>query len=217
MRALGHLWSLACEMQFYLLAPILYLIGERTRIRRSFFFVPVAAILVFTGVFYASRMNTLEIVRYHFEVSVWPMMLGFCCECYKKKIFLFSQTVVRAVLIAGGFLLAASLLVMLLGVEMKKPVIAIGAVMLLPCFLSYREGVCLEGFAGKALAWLGERTYSIYLWQQPLTICNFLPAMVRPIGALAAIGVGGLWFNWFEKPFLSGGRAKLAEPEKVGV
>ncbi|HEX4348836.1 MAG TPA: hypothetical protein VH251_00540, partial [Verrucomicrobiae bacterium] len=59
-----------------------------------------------------------------------------------------------------------------------------------------------------ALRWLGERTYSIYLWQQPLTICNFLPNFLHPVGALVAIAIGAASFRMFEYPFLSVNRQK---------
>jgi peptidoglycan/LPS O-acetylase OafA/YrhL len=61
---------------------------------------------------------------------------------------------------------------------------------------------------GQAMKWLGERTYSIYLWQEPFTICNYLPNLLQPAGALVSIAVGGLWFHLFERPFLSASRRK---------
>ena len=36
--SLGHLWSLACEMQFYLLAPVIYLVGGIKERRRTVVF-----------------------------------------------------------------------------------------------------------------------------------------------------------------------------------
>ena len=65
--------------------------------------------------------------------------------------------------------------------------------------------ICLFG---QAMKWLGERTYSIYLWQEPFTICNYLPNLLQPAGALVSIAVGGLWFHLFERPFLSASRRK---------
>ena len=53
------------------------------------------------------------------------------------------------------------------------------------------------------MRWLGLRTYSIYLWQQPLTLCMFLPNFLHPVGALISVALGGIWFHFLERPFLS--------------
>jgi peptidoglycan/LPS O-acetylase OafA/YrhL len=61
------------------------------------------------------------------------------------------------------------------------------------------------------MRWLGERTYSIYLWQEPFTICNYLPAWWHPLGSVISVGVGAFWFRLFEMPFLSASRQKEAK------
>jgi peptidoglycan/LPS O-acetylase OafA/YrhL len=101
-----------------------------------------------------------------------------------------------------------SLLLMLFGMEMKPLVVATGALLLAPCLMAYLSGRPLPGISGRWLKWLGERTYSIYLWQQPFTICNYLPNLLQPAGAVVSVAVGGLWFHLFERPFLSAGRRK---------
>jgi peptidoglycan/LPS O-acetylase OafA/YrhL len=101
---------------------------------------------------------------------------------------------------------AKRLLLTVFGVETKKLVIAMGAFALLPCLNAYVSGGEAGGVPGRGLAWLGQRTYSIYLWQQPLTICGYLPAVLHPLGALASTAVGALSFRWFERPFLSPSR-----------
>ena len=101
-----------------------------------------------------------------------------------------------------------SLLIMLFGMEMKPVVVATGALLLAPCLMAYLSGRPLPGMPGRCLKWLGERTYSIYLWQQPFTICNYLPNLLQPAGALVSVAVGGAWFHFFERPFLSAARRK---------
>ena len=98
---------------------------------------------------------------------------------------------------------------MFLGPKMKMPIIALGALLLAPCLLAYERGWPVPAGAGRALKWLGERTYSIYLWQQPLTICGFLPIVWWPAGAIVAVFLGALWFRWFEQPFLSVSRKQI--------
>ncbi len=204
--ALGHLWSLSCEMQFYFLAPIIFLVGGKMAGWRTGFFAFLALGLSGLGLLYPFVRPNL-VGKYHFEFAVWPMMAGFLCECVKERFGLIPVAWVKIILRSAAVALALAMSVMLCGVETKKFVIATGALLLLPCMLGYVFGVPLPGAAGGFLAWIGERTYSIYLWQQPLTICGFLPNLFHPVGAVASIFVGAVWFHFFERPFLSPNRS----------
>ncbi len=203
--SLGHLWSLSCEMQFYLLAPIIFFLGGQTAIRRHLVWGTLLFILVGIG-FVGPLLDTAGHHKYHFEMAVWPMMLGFCCE-YRKDLFqrwpaAWTPIIVNFSLAVFG----ASIVLMLVGLQMKKLVIASGSFAFLPCFMAYVTGRPMPGPIGQALVWLGERTYSIYLWQQPFTICRYLPMLWHPVGAILAVLVGGIWFRIFERPFLSAKR-----------
>ena len=211
--SLGHLWSLACEMQFYLLAPIIYLAGGATTARRNLIFGILLAILLGLGL----AQPFIGKWKYHFEFAVWPMMLGFCCE-YKRQWFQrISHSLVSVILWLGIAICGASVSVMLFGIEMKPVVVATGALLLAPCLMAYLFGRPMPGIAGGAMKWLGERTYSIYLWQQPFTICNFLPSLLHPAGALISTAVGGIWFRLFEWPFLTASRRTTEKPGKSGA
>jgi peptidoglycan/LPS O-acetylase OafA/YrhL len=197
--SLGHLWSVSCEMQFYALAPALLLLGGRTRLA-------LLATLVSLGIA-APLLDPGGLDKYHFEFAVWPMMLGFCCERWKTSLGWLARGGIgwASVGVAAG-----ALLLMPLGVQAKQLVIAGGSLAIVACFSGYLSGRCVPGSAGGTLAWLGQRTYSIYLWQQPLTICGYLPAVLHPVGAAASALVGAVSFRWLERPFLSSGRRRSA-------
>jgi peptidoglycan/LPS O-acetylase OafA/YrhL len=202
--SLFHLWSLACEMQFYLLAPIIYLLGGAAEKRRRLVFAFLLVILLGFGM----AQPFIGKWKYHFEFAVWPMMLGFCCE-YKRDWFRrFSDSMVTLILWLSVAICGASLVIMIFGAEMKTVVVATGTLLLAPCLLAYLFGRPVPGIAGRGMKWMGERTYSIYLWQEPFTICNYLPSALQPVGAAVAVAVGGVWFYFFERPFLSAGRRK---------
>ena len=209
--SLGHLWSVSCEMQFYLLAPVIYLFGGAAEKRRNLVFGFLLVLLVALGVAQPIIHHwhpAIDEWKYHFEFAVWPMMLGFCCE-YKRGWFQRMPTwLVTLALWLGIAICGAGLGVILFGVELKPLVVATGALLLAPCWLAYLFGRPMHKILDPAAKWLGERTYSIYLWQEPFTICNFLPDVLQPIGALVSVVVGGVWFRWLERPFLSASRRK---------
>jgi peptidoglycan/LPS O-acetylase OafA/YrhL len=202
--SLGHLWSVSCEMQFYLLAPLIYLAGGATGRQRNLVFGILLALLAGLGM----AQPFVGLGKYHFEFAVWPMMLGFCCEYQRAWFLRISNRLVTWILRCSVAICGASLCIMFLGMEMKPLVVATGALLLAPCLMAYLFGRPVPGAAGQVMKWLGERTYSIYLWQQPFTLCNFLPDVLHPAGALASVAVGGVWFHFFERPFLSASRRK---------
>lgn len=202
--ALGHLWSIDCEMQFYLLAPAIYLLGGATDKRRNLFFGILLVVLAGLGL----AQPFIGRYKFHFVFAVWPMMLGFFCEYKRDGFAKISPTLVTLVLWLGAAVGSVSLLAMFFYPGAKLVVVAAGALLLAPCLLAYLTGRPLPGISGRVLKWLGVRTYSIYLWQEPFTICGFLPSILQPVGALVSVAVGAVWFHWFERPFLSAGRQK---------
>jgi peptidoglycan/LPS O-acetylase OafA/YrhL len=201
----GHLWSLACEVQFYLLAPLIYLVAGRSIHRQNWIFGGSLFVLFMLGVlepFVFKRPYDSQ--KYHFEFAVWPMMLGFFCEFKKDWSKLISS---RWLTWANRFIMAGYslglLFLAIVGYKSKELTVALGTLLLLPCFLAYVIGSPFPNPMGGVLRWLGVRTYSIYLWQQSFTICYFLPIAWWPAGVLASVGIGSAWFRLLEQPFLS--------------
>jgi peptidoglycan/LPS O-acetylase OafA/YrhL len=203
--SLGHLWSLSCEMQFYLLAPLIFLLGGRSAVRRHLVWGTLLLVLTVTGLV-GAVLDKSGAYRYHFEIAVWPMMLGFYCEYQKDWFRRLSAKWFSGIMMASLAAFGAIIALMLLGLQMKKPVVAIGTFAFVPCLLAYVAGKPIGGPVGRALTWMGERTYSIYLWQEPLTICEYLPVAWHSVGAVVSAFVGGVWFRLFERPFLSAAR-----------
>ena len=207
---MGHLWSLSVEVQFYFLAPLIYLLGQGNRTRQSWTFGVVLLIAMVYGFVYPLRITSgrLETVRYRFEIAAWPMMLGFYCEFAKARLMRLRLAIVKPIFYLGLTALPLALLVMIAFPNAKLLVICLGTFLIAPCLVAYVFEMPFTGLTGDGLAWLGERTYSIYLLQQPLTIARFLPSILQPVGALASLFFGSMWFTCFETPFLSKSREK---------
>ena len=203
---LVHLWSLSCEMQFYFLAPIIFVLAGRSGRRRMLVFGGVALALAAVGLIYPIRGSQYLSVKYHFEIAAWPMAFGVFCEFAKPWFLRIPRGLVRLIFGFAAAAFAVVVIVMLFGMEAKKLVIATGGLLLFPCLLSYLFGFTVPGVFGGWLAWYGERTYSIYLWQQAFTLCGYIPPMLEPVGAAVSILVGAGWFRIFELPFLSRSR-----------
>ena len=191
-------------MQFYLLAPLIFIAGGATERQRNLVFGILLLVLAGLG----AAQPFVGGSKYHFESAVWPMMLGFFCEHKRDWLRQIPCLLVALIFWLGIGIGSLSLLLMFFGLEMKLAVVATGALLLVPCLVSYLFGRSLPGISGCWLKWLGERTYSIYLWQEPFTICNYLPDVLQPVGALISVAVGGVWFHFFERPFLSASRRK---------
>lgn len=221
---LNHLWSLATELQFYLLGPLIFALGGSSISRRRWVWGGLLSVFLALG---AVQPLLGDRAKYHFEFSVWPMMLGFVAEWMKPRFVHFFRFFSKPILWASVGVMIASVLLMQAGPKAKIVVVALGAYMVLPCYCAYVAGVPMHGVFGKVMTWLGQRTYSIYLWQQPLTLCGYLPTALHSLGAALSCGVGAVAFHWFERPFLSRKRtpsaaapvasAEVCQPAKTTV
>jgi peptidoglycan/LPS O-acetylase OafA/YrhL len=207
---LGHLWSVSVEMQYYLLAPAILFIGGKSFRQRLFVWGTLLCIFMFLSVSEPTR-NFNE--KYQFQVAVWPMLLGFLGEYVRGYLPEIPATRARTV-IRMVWLSLLSIFFVMIFTHNKTTMIEAGASIIIPCYLSYAARISLPGFVGRGLTWLGERTYSIYLWQQPFTLCHYFPDIFDPLGALISIAIGAVSYEFTEEPFLSRKSGHL-EPQSM--
>ena len=208
----GHLWSIAVEMKFYLLSPLIYWLVTR----KYGLLYGIGVLGIFLVGFFLHVLGKLDIIdssgilgaactsKYIFHVSVWPMMVGFMLglpywskpfsslivifDRYKTSIFWLLQVLVilTAVLVKEAFATSAIALLIF-------PVLIVG----------FYGNISFENKYSDVLTYLGKRTYSIYLVQQLLTVDLSLGGTTyRPIGAVLAIFIGCLFYETIEKKFL---------------
>jgi peptidoglycan/LPS O-acetylase OafA/YrhL len=200
----GHLWSLACEMQFYLLAPLIFFAGGKTWRRRAAVYGLVLALMLAGGLSVVGRNGYNP---YSFQVAAWPMMAGFFAE-FLRAAFPDWCAWWGKPLAWIGLASSVALVWAVLSTHHdynahKQVVVLAGTLLVAGCLGCYLAGIAPRGPAGNALHFLGNRTYSIYLWQQPLTIGGLMPAALHPLGSLLSIPLGALSFRFLEQPFMS--------------
>jgi len=203
-QSLTHLWSVAVEMQFYLIAPIIYWLGGRSNLRRHLVWGFVLLVMLALGVMALKATDGRS--KYYFQSAAWPMMLGFCFEFRRDLFKQLPRNFARFCAISGAVAIVGSIGLMLARPDSKNLVILLATGALVPCFIAYVHELDLPGPIGKLFAWIGMRTYSIYLWQQPLTLSTYLTNHLHPVGAILSILVGAIWFRFFERPFLGDAR-----------
>jgi peptidoglycan/LPS O-acetylase OafA/YrhL len=200
----GHLWSLACEMQFYILAPLIFFLGGTALKRRFVVFGVILVAMMAGGVSVLGQSNYRP---YTFQVAAWPMMAGFFFAFVHQTFPRFIQKLAPAMVWIGGFSFVALAFAVFSHhadhTFHKQIVVLAGTLFVAGCMGCYVKGVAPRNFFGDSFHYLGNRTYSIYLWQQPLTIGGLVLGIYHPWGALLAIPVGALSFRYLEQPFMS--------------
>lgn len=219
-------WSLAVEEQFYLFWPILLLglikLTTSRGLRFTIALIAAAASVALMAVLYNPQMPTR--VYYGTDTHSFGLMIGvalaFALSEADKLLSNKLWTALRPVI---GFAALAGLMVLVVFVESEAPWTYHGG-LLLASILSAATVSVLPGDSTvftklckiRALAWVGERSYGIYLWHWPvlLVVLTFIPASPDSVwsGWVAAAIVifttfvlSAASFRWIEVPIRNNG------------
>jgi len=205
--ALGHTWSLSVEEQFYLLWPgAIVLLGLRRAV-----YACIALLLI------APTFRMLV------DLSLWPEppMRGFecvadalACGCILAvaRERLWNNPLYRR-LVSSPYLVLiplATLLFMAVTIVRARilyhtigmPILNFSIVMMLDRYMRFPDTTRTGRWLNWApIAWLGTISFSLYLWQEPMScVTGHLPLTVKVLGALA-LAVASRYF--VELPFLA--------------
>jgi peptidoglycan/LPS O-acetylase OafA/YrhL len=176
------LWSISCEVFYYLLAPVFF------RLSRG----------VLIGLILASMLLFLfpaNVLLYGYVVMVylWAWLIGFLLACDMRRVI---GPMLLGVI--GGVLVFLSKKITAEPLSVVTYAAALGAIFAAP-YLKFPQ------LLKNLMNWLGNLSYSLYLFQLPLCIFFYCIPHVRNVAILissvilAAIAIYYVFDNWLKK------------------
>ena len=174
-----HCWSLAIETQFYLIYPILLILLSKAR-NRGKVFVAVTAVLamisvVLMGVLYSPDGDPSR-VYYGTDTRAFSLLIG-ALAAIQKEYHIIKVKLRGKLWAVIGSISVLILIGMMMLISSYSSFLYYGGqaiVSLLAAFVVYAVTVSksmLNKILGhNALKWIGDRSYSIYLWHYPIII-----------------------------------------------
>lgn len=236
-----HLWSLGVEEQFYLVFPLLFLLlASRSALtaglKRGWALWVIAIVsfglallndadrLLDLGGFFINTTGISALLGYYSPVTrAWQFLAGvLAAVVVTRRQNLGSRWLslsALSVLMMSFFAVSESNL--LPGLPTIVPILSMAAILIAPL----PQSVC-DSPIGHALAWLGDRSYSAYLWHWPawLFLTSYTNSrFVAIISAFAAtLALSAMSYRFVERPFREtslselGGETKLSPRKRVG-
>ncbi|MBL4937291.1 acetyltransferase [Clostridium sp. YIM B02515] len=202
---LKNLWSLAIEEQFYIVWPILLIIGLKVLKKRdklaNIVFIGALCSAILMGIFYIPGEDPSR-VYYGTDTRAFELLIGswlaIICPMerfWSKKIYAKGISIKqrRVLNITGTVSLAIFILSVIFMNEYRQflyrggmLLFCLNAALLIVCVC---HPACYLGclFSWKPLRWVGKRSYGIYLWHYPIIV---LSTPVYEIGNPSYLRVG---------------------------
>lgn len=212
-----HLWSLAVEEQFYLFMPIIVWLAWRAAGRKGALIATLAVAVLSAGLLVALKVNwlaapkSLQIAFFSSPTRAWEFAAGgvaFLGAAYWTRV---SNRAANSVLAWAG---ALSLLIagFWVGSEEAHPswpvaIPVAGTCALLLAGAASPENPVSRALSTRPMTWLGDLSYSWYLWHWPLIVFALLlfrNAAYLPLVAVVALLPAYVSFRYIEAPIRSG-------------
>ena len=204
-----HTWSLSVEWQFYLVLPIVLLAVWRLKPGRAAQFGAILAGLVLSlGAAVTTTENQPSAAFFLLHTRAWEMLAG-------GLVFLLTGHVAVSITIRRWLQSAGLALILVAtflfdagspwpGWRATMPVLGTAMVV----FANYPSA----WIANSAVQWLGDRSYSLYLWHWPIYVALVYTGVQRDLlgfigGIFLTLIFGHLSYTWVE----SFARARLTE------
>lgn len=221
-----HFWSLAIEEQFYIVVPLL-LLAIGLLVRRAGLRLAPTVVVVLLGLAAASLLwsvvqtaNDPGVAYFSTLTRAWELVLGGLVALVLRR-----ATIGRLTSqVAGGVgLFLVLVTAVLLTTEMPFPgalalLPVLGTVLMLAAGSGREPGLVSLGLQLRPLTWVGDVSYSLYLWHWPVVVVALalvgptLGAVGGPLVILVSLAAAGLSERFVERPFRT---PRVARPARV--
>ena len=221
-----HTWSLGIEEQFYLFWPLLLIslfwisqkLWGRTRQGLVWGLISVAACSFILSLYWTFEWPNAAF--YLMPARAWQFAMGgLLCFLFRSPVLfsVLAQEGRQRNLVAWFVLVAGLLMITISAIVLDDNVQYPGAWALLPSLGATLTILAGAGFSrGRtgplthpALVWIGDRSYSLYLWHWPILILGFSlgiePQSIEVLGlVLCSLLFAMISYEWIELPFWKG-------------
>ena len=206
--ALQHYWSLSVEEQFYVVWPLIIIVGlmvaRRTRLRPKPMLFGVLAVIAAASLVYSVRHTASDPATAYFYTTtrVWELAIGALLAFLVLRLTRLPR--LAAELLAGAGLLLVLCSAFFLTSKTPWPSAwalapTVGAALIIAAGCATQATATARLLSLKPMVWIGGISYAIYLWHWPLiTIAKTAWPDVR-IRHLVLIGIVSVVLAWLTK------------------
>lgn len=197
----NHLWSLGVETQFYFFIPICAFLLVRIRLKSWLFIFFIISLSLFLSTFKVTQSGNFFDSYYSPTLRVWEFIAG----------GLIALNPVRFKKLPNICLYLFMIALALLPLIRVSERIGIVSIVVITCILMNSDQISLtDNVISKILAWIGDRSYSIYLYHLPLIFIarhspylgdDFSHLLSLSIALLLTFVLGDLSFKMIEQKF----------------
>ncbi len=206
--ALQHYWSLSVEEQFYVVWPLIIILGlflaRRTKVRPKPLLFGMLSVIAVASLGYSIIHTASDPATAYFFTTtrVWELAIGALLAFLVVR--LASLPRIAAELIAGAGLLLVLWSAFFLDNKVPWPgswalAPTVGAALIIAGGCASQSSVTARLLSLKPMVWIGGLSYAIYLWHWPLiTLAKIAYPEVR-IRHLMILGVASVALAWLTK------------------